>query len=249
MSGYAKKGYRIVFLATLIFGIYFEAISFFYFQTSKVSKMLLDDFRVIAALKKGADPNVVAKKIQSLAGISGAKYIRSEESLKKIEEEDRELYLSIKSMALNPVPDILEIEIDSLFLGNIDAIVENISALEGVLDIRYKPDELMAIMHTMFYSKFLFLIIGATVLITGVIALSAILHVGFSNFFVSVLESAKWFLNGMFGSAVAVIFIYIMIYPIKYISPLWEWPSIPWHLVTLVFGGLMGWVLYQWKRN
>lgn len=249
MNSYSKKGYRIVFLATLIFGIYFETVSFFYFQTSKISQILLDDFRVIVALKKDADTDDVSKKLKSVSGVLNLNYIKSEDSLKKIQNEDNELYLSIKSMVSNPVPDIFEVEIEPLFIGNIDLIVEKISEINGVVDIRYKPDELIAITHIMFYSKFLFLIIGATVLIIGIILLSAILHVGFSNFFASVIESAKWFLNGMFGSAIAIVFIYIIIYPIKYISPLWEWPSVPWHVITLIFGGLMGWVLYQWKRN
>lgn len=249
MSNYAKKGYRIVFLATLIFGIYFEAVSFFYFQTSKISKMLINDFRIVAALKKQASVEDTVKKISFINGITSVNFVKSEESLKRIQNEDNELYLSIKSMALNPVPDILEISVDPIFMGNIDVIVQKISDSEGVMDIRYKPDELVAILHTLFYSKFLFLIIGATIVIIGITVFSAVLHVGFSNFFVSIMESIKWFLNGMFGSLIAVVFIYILIYPIKYISPLWEWPSVPWHIITLLFGGLMGWVLYQWKRN
>ncbi|HOJ85314.1 MAG: permease-like cell division protein FtsX [Elusimicrobiales bacterium] len=249
MSNYAKKGYRIVFLATLIFGIYFEAVSFFYFQTSKISKMLINDFRIVAALKKQASVEDTVKKISLINGITSVNFVKSEESLKRIQNEDNELYLSIKSMALNPVPDILEISVDPIFMGNIDVIVQKISDSEGVMDIRYKPDELVAIMHTLFYSKFLFLIIGATIVIIGITVFSAVLHVGFSNFFASIMESIKWFLNGMFGSLIAVVFIYILIYPIKYISPLWEWPSAPWHIITLLFGGLMGWVLYQWKRN
>lgn len=244
-----KRGYRVVFLSTLIFSIYFETVSFFYFQTKEISKILLKDFRVVVSLKKDANLDDIMNKISALKGITGKKYVKSEENLKKIEEEDKDLYLSIKSMALNPIPDIIELEIDPLFLGNISYIVDDISKINGVMDIRYKPDEIVAIMHILFYSKFLFLIITSTIVIVGMTLILTILHSGISNFFASLFESVKWSFDGMLGSLGGILFIYIIIYPIRYLSPLWSWPSFYWHIITLLSGGLMGWILYQWKRN
>jgi len=249
MTSPVKKGYRIVFLATLIFGIYFETIIFFYIQSNKISELLLKDFKVIVALKNQPDIEKITSQISQIIGIKQVKYIKSEESIKKIENEDKELYLSIKSMPLNPVPDIITLDIDPAFMGNINSIVDKVSTINGVSDIRYKPDEIIAIMHTIFYSKFLFLVIGATVVIISMTFLLAIIQVGASNFFTSLVESFKWFLNGMFGSVVSIIFVYIIIYPTKYISPLWEWPCALWHLIILLSGGIMGWVLHQWKKN
>ncbi|MEF3281008.1 MAG: hypothetical protein K6357_08610 [Elusimicrobiota bacterium] len=249
MTPLNKKGYRIIFLVTVIFGVYFETIVFFYFQSIRISKILIDDFRVIAALRKNPDYKSINEGLSRIKGIKSVKFIEQKTTLEKIEKEDKELYLSIKSMASNPVPEIVEIEIYEEAIGNMDILIEDISKVKDIIDIRYKPDEAIAIMHLMFYSKLLFLVIGATILIVGVMVFAGAAYVGFSNFFNSVRESFKWFLNGMFGALVSVIFIYLAVYPVKYISQVWRWPEQMWHVITLLFGGFMGWVLYQWKKN
>lgn len=249
MSLLNKKGYRIVFLATFIFGIYIETIIFFYFQTNKITKLLSDDFRIVVALKKNVDKSKIIDSLSNINGVSRTDYFTSDDMLKKLDSEDKELSLSIKSMPVNPVPDIVEISPTQSAMGNIDGMVGEISKLDGIMDIRYKPDELVAIMHTLFYSKLLFLIIGMSLLTMVAIFFSGIYHVGFNNFFSSLKESLKWFINGILGVLTAILCVYIIIYPIKYISVVWYWPSIIWHFFALVSGGIMGWVLYQWKKN
>ncbi|MBP7795791.1 MAG: permease-like cell division protein FtsX [Elusimicrobiales bacterium] len=249
MSLLNKKGYRIVFLATFIFGIYIETIIFFYFQTREINDLLINDFKVVVALKKNIDKTKIIDSLSVIKGVGKVDYFTSDDMLKKLDSEDKELSLSIRSMPVNPVPDIVEISPTQTVLGNIDGIVEEISKLDGIMDIRYKPDELVAIMHTLFYSKFLFLIIGLSLLTMVVIFFSGIYHVGVNNFFSSLKESLKWFINGILGVLTAMLCVYLIIYPIKYISAVWYWPSVVWHLFALISGGVMGWVLYQWKKN
>jgi hypothetical protein len=159
------------------------------------------------------------------------------------------LYLSIKSMALNPIPDIIKIEVDPIFLGNIDMIVDTLSKNDSITDIRYKPDEVVAIMHIEFYKRLLFLIIGITVALVFVILVSAVLYVGVGGVLSSFGESVKWFFDGVFGSLCGILSVYFIVYPTKYISQLWYWPEFYYNLCVLISGGVVGWVLYQWKKS
>lgn len=244
-----KKGYRIIFLATFLFGLYFETVLFLYFQIKSIKNVLVNDFVVIAALDSKSNPNKVKDEILKINGIENINYISSNDMLRKLENEDKDLYLSIKSMSINPIPDIMEIKLNESVLGNIDDMVAKISNIKDIIDIRYKPDEIVAIMHIIFYIKFLSLIISATLVVVGIIVFSSIGYFGLNSFVMAIKESFKWFLNGCFGVICAIIFVYTIIYPIKYISPLWQTVPYSWHVITLLCGGFVGMVLYQWKKN
>jgi len=74
-----------------------------------------------------------------------------------------------------------------------------------------------------------------------------IINRGIMNFFHFDLASFKGFLAGLFGSIVSVIVFYAIIYPVKYLSPIWQWPPLYIHLLMIISCGLIGWVLYKWK--
>jgi len=244
-----KKGYRIVFLSALIIGIYFEIVIFFYFQSKNISQLLLNDFRIVVALKKGTKPDEIKNSIMENNWVKNIEYVSSRSILNDLEKNDNLLYLSIKSMSLDPIPDILKIEVDPLFMGNIDSLVDILSKNENIIDIRYKPDEVVAIMHVEFYKRLLFLIMGLTFVVIGVIFISGVLHVGFENFFSSLRQSLKWFLNGFLGAFLGTVCVYIIVYPVKYISQIWYWAPFYYHIIVAFSGGVVGWVLYQWKKN
>lgn len=243
-----KKGYRIVFLASLLFTSFFETILFIFFQVDGIKKMLNDDFAVVVAVADAKSQDVI-KKLEGNKFVKSMNYRSKDEILDELKKDDEELYLSVSSVNKNPIPDIIKLKIKDEYLGNIDKIVDSISNIDGIIDIRYKPDEIVAIMHVNFYYNFFFVTIVFSILIVSLIIFMGILHVGVSNFFDSVKESLKWFLDGVMGSSVAIFFVYIIVYPVKYISPFWHWPSVFWHLLSLLSGGFLGWVLYQWKKN
>lgn len=243
-----RKGYRIVFLITFLFSIYTSAALFLYFQSKTINRFLSDDFRVIVSVMDGKIDSVLSK-IQSVKGIKGFKKVLSDELLSRLEKEDRELYLSIKSLSKNPVPDIIEIEIDPLYLGGIDSIVGEISKIEGVSDIRYRPDEIVAIIHTEFYSRFLLFVFGVGFVVILLMVVFSIIHAGVGGFWMSLIESSKWFLNGVAGSVVGIGFVYLIILPIKNLTPLWSWFEWYYSGAVMLSGGFIGWVFYQWKKD
>ena len=243
-----RKGYRIVFLITFLFSIYTATIIFLYFQSKKINRFLSDDFRVVVSLLDKA-PQDILSRISSIRGVKSYKKVLSSELMSQLEKEDRDLYLSVKSLAKNPIPDIVEVEVDPLYLWGIDSIVDEISKIPGVGEIRYRPDEIAAIIHTEFYSRFLLFVFGMGFVVIFLMILFSIIHVGFSGFFSSVIESSKWFLNGLAGSLLGVVFVYIILMPIKNITPLWSWFDWYYSFAVIISGGFIGWVFYQWKRD
>ena len=58
----------------------------------------------------------------------------------------------------------------------------------------------------------------------------------------------QWLLSGGGGAGLAALTAYAVVYPVKYLSPVWVWPNPVWQAVLLVCGSLLGWVLCQWKN-
>lgn len=249
MINIKRKGYRIIFLVTFLFSIYTSAILFLYFQAKTISNFLTSDFRIIVSLTDNASKQDVESKINSIKGVKSSTKVSSQTLLKKLEAEDKELYLSIKSLAKNPVPDIIEVELDLMYLGNVENIVNEISKINGVLDIRYRPDEIIAIMHSEFYSRFLFFVFGMSLVVIFLLILFSIIHIGINNFLISLVESSKWFLNGVLGGMIGILFVYIILFPMKNITPLWSWFKWYYSLAVIISCGFIGWVFYQWKKD
>lgn len=243
-----RKGYRIVFLITFLFSIYTTSILFLYFQSKTINRFLSNDFRIIVAIKDGVKDDIVSK-VANIKGVKSCKRVSSDDLMSKLEKEDKELYFSIRSLSKNPIPDVVEVEIDSMYLGGIDNIVDEISKVSGISDIRYRPDEIVAIMHTEFYSRFLLFVFGMGFVVIFLMIIFSIIHAGISGFWASVVESSKWFLNGIAGSAVGIGFVYIILLPIKNITPLWNWFEWYYSFAIILSCGFIGWVFYQWKKD
>ncbi|MCX7905341.1 MAG: permease-like cell division protein FtsX [Elusimicrobiales bacterium] len=243
-----RKGYRIVFLISLLFSIYTFSMLFLFFQAKNINKFLSEDFRIIVALSKNSKQDVI-QNISNIKGVKNSVFVSSDELMKRLEKEDIELYLSIKSLSKNPVPDIVEVEIDSMYLGSIELILNEISKINGVEDIRYRPDEIIAIMHSEFYSRFLLFVFGMSFFIIFLMIVFSIIHVGFGGFVLSLKESSKWFLNGVGGGFLGMIFVYLILLPLKYITPIWSWFKWYYSISIILSCGFIGWVFYQWKKD
>ncbi len=244
-----KKGYRIIFLTALLFAVLFECLIFMRSQLMKIESILRDDFRIVLVLSPSEKKETVLEKVYALKGIKKAELVLSSQTMERIKQEDKELYYSLSAVGKNPVPDIIEAELEDAALGNLESFAEEAMKVKGVDDVKYKLLEAYAIIHFSFYSNFLSVIISLALLVSALIVFTGIAHAGFGNFFSSLRNSMKWFSSGFFGAACAVFFVYIVIYPVKYLSPVWSWPSHWWHLLLSVICGLLGWVFYQWKKS
>jgi hypothetical protein len=59
----------------------------------------------------------------------------------------------------------------------------------------------------------------------------------------------NWFFTGLAASALAAGAAYALVYPVKYLSPLWLWPGALWQAAIIAAGGVCAWVLFQWKNT
>lgn len=243
-----RKGYRIVFLISFLFSIYTSSILFIYFQSKIINKFLLEDFRIVAAISNKKIEETVSK-ISQIKGIKAVNFVSSQELLKRLEEEDRELYLAVKSFSTNPVPDVAEIEVDDMYFGAVDNIVDNLSRIDGITDIRYRPDELVAIMHSEFYIRFLMFVLTMSFFVIFLMIIFSLIHAGLNGFIFSVAESFKWFLNGILGGVSGIFFIYVIVLPLKKITPFWKWFEWYYIVIVVISCGFIGWVFYQWKKD
>jgi cell division protein FtsX len=248
-SRIGRKGYRIVFLLSLSISLLFECLIFIYTQINKIDFVLKQDFRVMAIKSADGDESKIYEDLKKINGVKSVNFVPSSEILKKIELEDKELYYSISSLGKKPVPDIYELEVDDYALGNMDSFVDNLLKLKGVEDVKYKILESYAIMHFSFYSNFVSVVLSLLILTLSLLVLMGIMHVGISNFFSSLKNALKWFFSGVLGSLCAIFFVYVVIYPVKFLSPIWQWPDYSWHFLITIFSGLIGWVFYQWKKS
>lgn len=245
----SKKGYRIIFLLSLAFAVLFECLIFMHSQVKKIESLLKSDFRIILVKSSAEKKEAVLEKVSALKGVKSAVFVSSQETMEKIKQDDRELYYSLSAVGRNPVPDIIEVELEDAALGDLENFTGEALKINGVEDVKYKILESYAIIHFSFYSNFLSVIISLTLLVSILILFTGMAHAGFSNFFTSLKSSMKWFSAGLLGAACAIFFVYLVIYPVKYLSPVWAWPAYWWHAVVAAICGLFGWVFYQWKKS
>ncbi len=245
----SKNGYRIIFLVSLVFALLFECLVFIRSQVQKIESVLRDDFRIVLVKLPEVSKESVMEKVAALQGVSNVVFVSSQETLEKIKQEDKELYYSLSAVGRNPIPDIIEVQLQDTALGDLENFATEALKIRGIDDVKYKILESYAIIHFSFYSKFLSVIISLALLIAIIIFFTGIAHAGFSNFFTSLRNSFKWFSAGLLGAGCAVSFVYMVIYPVKYLSPVWVWPSYWWHILVGLVCGLLGWVFYQWKKN
>ena len=148
------------------------------------------------------------------------------------------------------MPDTFEAELGEAALGNIASWVEPAWKVPGVADIKYKPLEAYAILHALFYSHYMFV---ALALAFVSLVLMALMTLTYRNTLAGFLESVRrdrnWFFAGLGAGSAAVAVSYALVYPVKYLSPLWLWPDPLSQAAIIAAGGLSAWVIFQWKNT
>jgi len=122
--------------------------------------------------------------------------------------------------------------------------------IPGVADVKYKPLEAYAIMHALFYGHLIRLSLALAFLAFMVTAAMVLTYRHTPASLAQALPADKpWFLSGAGGAAAAALAAYAVVYPVKYLSPVWVWPSPLWQAAVVICGALLGWVLFQWKNT
>ncbi len=245
-----RKGYRIIFLAVFGISLLAEVLLFLFSQVSNINLMLKDDFRIVFVKSENTKLSLedIEGNLEKLEGVREVVYVGRSERLLELNAADSDFSEIITLLGRNPIPDTFEVILDEALLGDLESWIAVAWKTEGISDIKYKPLEAYVILHTLFYSHFIF--ISFVIVIMALITMSIMVltyKLSAQKVLKNIKRDVKWFFAGSLGSLLAVFSCYAIVYPIKYLSPIWSWPNLLWHSLIIFFGGFMGWTIHQWK--
>ena len=200
------------------------------------------------------DLRALESKIHSLPDVLQARFVTKEDGLLLLKNKDPELAKSIVLFGDNPIPEFFEVKIDDNAIGNIDAWLDsNVykAGLKGISGVLYKAEEAYAILQVNFYRSFIRLSLAlaalSLVLFSFFVELSAVKKMPVMP---SVRHASGWIFSGILGGATASLLCWMLVFPMKYLSPmLWSYSSLKWQCALLLAGALLGRTLFRWKES
>ncbi len=247
-----RKGYRVAFLLAFSAGLLAEMLLFMQAQMREISLLLKDDFRIIVVRDERSKetPEIIGAALSAIKGSSQVVYVNRQDRLARLKADEPELVASVLSPGSNPMPDTWEITIAEESLGDMNSWTDAVWRVPGVADIKYKPLEAYAIMHSVFYGHLITLGLALAFLAFMIMAAMVMTHGHTPATLAASLGADKaWFIAGACGGALSALAAYAVVYPVKYLSPVWIWPNPMWQAAVIVSGSLLGWVLCQWKND
>jgi len=246
-----RKGYRVAFLLAFSAGLLAEMLIFMHAQMREISMLLKEDFRIVVVRdeKSKETSDAVGAALAAIKGTRQAVFVSRQDRLARLKAEEPDLVASVLPPGTNPMPDTWEVAIEEDTLGDINGWTDAAWRISGVGDIKYKPLEAYAVMHSLFYGHLITLSLALAFLAFMVMTAMVLTHGHTPAGLAASLGADKfWFLAGGGGAAASALAAYAVVYPVKYLSPVWAWPSPLWQAALIVAGALFGWTLCQWKN-
>ncbi|MFA6433186.1 MAG: permease-like cell division protein FtsX [Elusimicrobiales bacterium] len=247
-----RKGYRVVFLTVFAGALMVEALLFMRVQVREIALILKEDFRIVVVKNDNIkqDSAGMEEAFKALPGTAEVSFISKAERLRKLREEDPDLVGAVMNMGANPLPDSFEISLEEAALGDLTSWVEAAWKINGVGDIKYKPLEAYAILHALFYGHYLLISLALACVALALMALMTVLYRNtVAGLLTSLRRDRNWFFTGLLAGALAEVISYAIVYPVKYLSPLWLWPGAFVQAAVIAAGGVFAWVIFQWKNT
>jgi len=251
-GGRRRKGYRVAFLLVFAGTMLAESLVFLLVQMRDVALVLKEDFRIVVVKSDRVkrESAGMEEEFMSLPGTAEVSFVSRGERLRRLRETDPDLVSAVTGMVSNPMPDTFDIALDESALGNLNAWVEAAWKIKGVEEIKYKPLAATAILHALFYGHYIALSLAmALVALAALVLMTVFYRRGAASLPESLRRDRNWFFTGLAAGASAAVLSYAMVYPVKYLSPLWLWPGVLWQAAIITSGGVCAWVLSQWKNT
>lgn len=247
-----RKGYRVVFLLAFSAGLLAEMLFFLQAQMREITVLLKEDFRIVVVKDQRSkeSPETVTAALAAISGTEQALFVSRQDRLARLKAEEPELVTSVLPPGTNPMPDTWEVIIREEALGDMNAWTDAAWRVPGVGDIKYKPLEAYAIMHSVFYGHLITLGLALSFLAFMIMAAMTLTHGHTPATLAAALGADRnWYLAGAGGGALSALAAYAVVYPVKYLSPVWVWPNPVWQVGVIFSGALLGWSLCQWKSD
>lgn len=247
-----RKGYRVAFLLAFTAGLLVEMLLFLQAQMKEISVLLKDDFRIVVVKDeraKGKNDEIGAA-LAAIKGTGQVFFVSRQDRLARLKADEPELVASVLPPGSNPMPDTWEVVLREESLGDLNAWTDAAWRISGVGDIKYKPLEAYAIMHSVFYGHLITLGLALAFLAFMLMTAMVLTHGHTPETLTASFGADRvWFLAGAGGALASALAAYAVVYPVKYLSPVWVWPNPMWQAVVACSGALLGWTLCQWKSS
>jgi hypothetical protein len=233
----------LVFLLGLAAGLGGEYLLFLERQSSKVEEALRLDFKVLFFLSGVPElgrRKVIEEKLLALPDCEGVRYVSGQEAFLRLRREDPELVESVAPITENILPSAFEVSLGPAAFERLPQWISSAQSLAAWSDIRYKPAQARAILEAQFYGHFLNLGLSTLLCLAALMVLLGFFFGrGSSWSSVGIGLSAA---TGAIGGATLALG---AAWPLRFLSPWWDWPS-PGRQSILVLGvAAVGWVLCQ----
>lgn len=246
-----RKNLRLLlpFFLGLAAGLGGETLLILERQCWSAERALREDFRVL--LFMGAEPEesrrkILEEKLLALPEVEGARYVSRAEALDALRREDPELVESATLLGEIPLNPAFEVRLAAGALGRISQWLSSAAGLSDWADIRYKSDQVSAIVSARFYGYLLSLVVGSNACAAALLALAfmwplawpASPHHRFQwSAAARPLRAAALAAGGALAGSLLVC---ALAWPMRVFSPWWAWPSASWQAVLLLGAGAAG---------
>lgn len=247
-----KRGYRLAFFMAFSISLIAELLMFFYSQTSKLSDEVSKDFNVLVTADFRLSKSEISDTeylLRSLQGVEDVTFVSKTDRLEKLKEEDPDLVSSVINSTSNPLPDTWELKVKNSVLGNMERWVSSVWQINGVADVKYKHLEGYAVMHLLFYKHIIAVTLSLSVLSLIFVSFLILAKNDIASLRESLNNDKKWILAGFFGSLSGIFVTFFLLYPVRFLSDIWAWPSVFGQLLLVFCCALFGWVLRRWKYS
>ncbi|MFA5162408.1 MAG: permease-like cell division protein FtsX [Elusimicrobiales bacterium] len=250
-------GHRAAFLISLCLALPLCAAAFMEKQSAQLESLLRDDFRLFLIVDDKAPlsaMNGLEDAVRALPYVAEARFVSKKQALEELKLGDADLIKSITVAAENPMPEYFSVKVADPALENIGGWLDA-NVLQGkmpaIAGVSYKPEQVYAILHASFYRRFLRLVFCAAAFVLAMAALAVeIAAVRGAGFSLPSVQVWGWLLSGAGGAAAGALLCWLLVSPVKHLSPMWwSLPLAQWRFAAPALGALCGWILFRWKET
>jgi len=113
--------------------------------------------------------------------------------------------------------------------------------------VKYKRLEAYAVMHALFYKRIIAVVLSLALLSLVLISAFVLSYGPLVPVSGTMNPEIRWTAAGACGGLTAVVMVYFLSYPVKFLSKIWVWPGIFGQIVLILCCSLLGLVLRRWK--
>lgn len=250
------RGHRVMFLLALCLFLLAQTVLFFRGQAKLITAMLKDDFKIILIVDDelpDSEIRALESKLMGVEHLNDVKFVSRDESFALVQRQDPELAQTVLTFGQNPMPRYFAIKVDDVALGNIGMWLQTsiMDGMKGISGVSYNPDAVYALLQAEFYSGLLSMVIAITavaiIMLAFFVEWSAAKHLPLNHRFG---HAVSWMMSGFLGALVSWLILWLMVYPMKHLSPMWWSAPVLWRQAgMLVCGAVLGWTMFRWKET